>query len=304
MKTEERTIEFIQDSNSPRCDFLIAHDDRAALSCIIGHLARETATTGYLCRLSNIPADSWTANALSCCAREHRMLAGTLPGLRSPVIPIEGGWDAFIETKSLRFKKTVRYCMNKAQRMGKLEYREITNTGEFPGLIDALSDISRRSWKKVRAGDLARSAENKRFFEKLTDAASSRGWLSVWLLSLAEGAKPVAYEYHLRYKDQEYALRADFDMRYAQFSPGSALEAHIIRQVLTNGHIHVYDLCGNDYAYKMRWTDRIRAHATIELYPRTGRAKLLFFIRHRLKPLARRLGVAKLKRILFARKGE
>lgn len=295
--TDTQVIEFMQDSNSPRCDFIVPDGEHAVLSSLIEHLRTKKGTPWEFCRLSNIPEESWTVQALESISRAQKIRIGVLQGLRSPVIKIAGTWDSFVETKSSRFSKTLRYCVNKAKRMGKTEILRITDVRDYPGLIKTLGLISAHSWKKAQAGDLARTPENESFFVTLTNEASKHGWLSVWLMRATELDIPVAYEYHLCYKNEEFALRADFDMQYGEYSPGSALEAHIIRRAFEIKR-KSYDLCGNDYAYKMRWTDQIRAHVTVELYNDTPRAAYLFFMRHHLKPLGRAIGLGRIKRLL------
>ena len=122
---------------------------------------------------------------------------------------------------------------------------------------------------------MSASPERRKFFTKLSEVAGQKGWLRIWLLSLNE--ESVAMEYHLEYKEKTHAMRGDFDEAYSHFSPGSVLEAHIIKKCFDNRLLE-YDFCGLPYGYKVLWTKKLHERYNLLFYNRKLYSKLLYIL--------------------------
>jgi CelD/BcsL family acetyltransferase involved in cellulose biosynthesis len=109
----------------------------------------------------------------------------------------------------------------------------------------------------------------------LSETACKNGWLEIWVLR--SNGKPVAYEYHLRYKDKVHAMRADFDETYRNHHPGSVLDARIV-QALFNDRVREYDLGGSADLYKLNWTSHIRKHRQFMVFQRSCWGALLYLM--------------------------
>jgi CelD/BcsL family acetyltransferase involved in cellulose biosynthesis len=76
-------------------------------------------------------------------------------------------------------------------------------------------------------------------------------WLSVWLLRMDDIA--VAMEYQLMVDGQIHALRADFDDRYKNVSPGTYLNYRLLSSLFAGGFSRYYMGPGKN-PYKSRWS--------------------------------------------------
>jgi CelD/BcsL family acetyltransferase involved in cellulose biosynthesis len=279
-----REIGFLQDDNSPRSDLISLNKE--ALNSIIRFL-KDNNNLWDIVSLKNIPKDSETAKALPEVLKQNKLAFLASKGKFSPYITINSGWQAFISDKSSKFRKVMRNKINRVKRLGEYTITKIENINGNKGVINSICDISEKSWKAECNGDIARSKENKYFFEELSSAAGNKGWLNIWLLNIKDN-HPIAYEYHLKYKNKAYALRADFDETYRDFTPGSVLEYKILEETFNDGVIE-YDFCGNAYGYKMNWADNVREHVTFEIFGSTPTARLLYGLENFALPIARRL---------------
>jgi CelD/BcsL family acetyltransferase involved in cellulose biosynthesis len=126
----------------------------------------------------------------------------------------------------------------------------------------------------------------RKFFELLTDAAGQQGWLLVWLLKIDQIV--VAMEYDLEYKGVVYALRADFDETYGEYSPGAYLEYHVIKYVFEQGYLE-YNTGPGLNAYKLHWTNEFKENVALHLCNHNLRASMIGLFEGRMRPLLTRI---------------
>lgn len=237
--------------------------------------------------LSALPVDSPTVKALET----------TLPGrfrwecgatLRSPHVTIAGTWDAYWTAKSQRFKKTIRSVRNRLGKAGAVsidEYREVSVDSPVFG---ELLDVSRRSWKAGEGVAIATMPGMPAFFAALTERASRRGWLRVWILRL--DGRAVATEYQLEADGRVHALRADFDAGLPEeLSPGSHLSYEILRSLFRRDSVHEYDMGPGENPYKARWASGARETIQLRVFRRGLYGTMLHGLETRAVPALRRL---------------
>ncbi len=259
-----RVLHFMDSEDTPRMDFLCGADISAeeAVDSFVSFL-RQRRDLWDLIILRSIPESSPTCAFLREALERSGLRYAVREGLRSPFIRADGSWEDFLATFSRKFHKTLR---NQLNRMQKAVRYGVSRVETSQGLSDALAqvfDISGRSWKARYKRDLSNVPLARSFFQGLTQAAGRRGWLDLWLLSVED--RPVAFEFQLRYEGRVYALRSDFDKKYADLSPGIILQRDILESVFRRG-LKAYDFCGHEDAYKKRWTAQTQAHRHFYIY--------------------------------------
>jgi CelD/BcsL family acetyltransferase involved in cellulose biosynthesis len=257
--------------------------------------------------MAELPAlrtDSPQFTVLCDLLRARKFIFGIKPGNISPFIDLTRyqGWEGYLASRSKKFRKTLRNCLNRLERDSRLHVDEIGDIRSDPAVMQGVFAISRRSWKGSCHRDMAGGAESQRFYELLSTIASQRGWLRLWLLKV-NGA-PAAYEFALQFKETLFPLRADFDSVYKEFTPGTILHSGAVQDCFTRG-LRELDFCGNDDGYKLRWTELERRHATIVIYNRTPLGILLYcwdycFV-HRIKHFLRRFTILRKLKKFYTR---
>ncbi len=266
-----RKLSFIYNNNSSSADFLISAERENTLQAIIAYL-KDKRNHWDIMELQNIPLESPNYQILIDHLRKEALVFGIKDGLRSPFIPIKPGWQGYFSTRPKKFRKTARNILNRISKFSH-SIEKFTDYRSDNGILDKVFQISGKSWKAGQRG----ATTNQEFFQELNRITREKKWRYIWLLSL-DGA-PVAYEYHLRYKDKVYALKADFNEEYKDCSPGVALELQIMKEYFSDG-LKEYDLCGHDDAYKKNWTELAREHAVFCIYQNNLFGRMLYFLNY------------------------
>ncbi|HWM76383.1 MAG TPA: GNAT family N-acetyltransferase, partial [Methylomirabilota bacterium] len=126
------------------------------------------------------------------------------------------------------------------------------------------------------------------FFSSLTERASRRGWLRVWILRL--DGRAIATEYQLEAEGRVHALRADFDASLPEeLSPGSHLSYEILRTLFGREGVHEYDMGPGENPYKARWASGARETIQLRVFRRGLYGAMLHGLETQAVPALRRL---------------
>ncbi|MDD5775401.1 MAG: GNAT family N-acetyltransferase [Candidatus Omnitrophica bacterium] len=267
-----RKISFIYNNNASRADLIDGGFNREAAEGMAAYL-RQNAHLWDMVELENIWDSSLTCKNLPDAMRHSNIRYSLKDGLHSPYVIVSGDWQSYFASRSKNFHKSYRNIWNRLKSRGDWS---IINEPE----LDGIYNISRKSWKARCRKDIAADAENRDFFEILTDIAEKKGWLHLWILKV-EG-KGIAYEYALEYKNTMYAIKADFDETYRELSPGKMLHAYVMKYCFEHG-LKEIDLCGHDEEYKKKWASGIRNHCHVTMYRPGLYGMILYILDHKIR---------------------
>ncbi len=234
----------------------------------------------------NIPIESQTISALleSLSRKGYRFV--TKEGSNSPFIQIDRSWNDFYGQLSAKFRKVMRNKLNRIKKIGNFSVKKYSSPEEVLKILPVIFEIGTRGWKHKIKNSISSTENNRSFYTKLTEAFGALGWVTIWLLELNDS--PVAFEYHISYKNTVHALIADYDERYRDLAPGSILDYSIMQHIFEKQPC-TYDMgCGNSF-YKMNWTDDTKKHLRILVYSDTTYGKLLRQIESTFMPFAKRI---------------
>lgn len=276
-----RVLSLATNQDAPFGDFILpAIDPEKGLAAVMEHFTQRRGWhlfVGGKIRRSS-PTHAHLSHLL-VGQRHLRQLAA-----RVPVLDLAGGWEAYWTGRSQRFKKTVRNVANRIERLGNATVFDAGRT-DLETCMRVLHTLAGRSWKHGLDVSVTQSRAIATFFEDLTAALLERGLLHLWVLAVDD--EPIAAEYHVRDGDTVYALRGDFDERYRDASPGTHLNAHIVRTYFEDG-VRLYDMGPGESEYKQRWATRIDDLDTFIVFHRTPYARALFTVEHHAVPRLRR----------------
>ena len=227
-------------------------------------------------RLPDVPAGSRTELDVPLAARRVGFGVVEKPGRRSPVLNTAGTLSEFIAGLSANARSNLNRRWRRLAAAGPIQIDTYRGAECLGTPLQIAFEVSSRSWKAEAKMDMGGSEKSRRFFLRLFEATASAGWMSIWVLRLAE--KPIAIQVHGTYQNTTHLLRTDFDKDYAHLAPGHNLLRRII-EVLFDSSVQAFDLGGQDYEYKRRLTDHVREHKTLELYNRTLSSRALYFAR-------------------------
>ena len=178
----------------------------------------------------------------------------------SPYLVPTGSWADYLAGRTSRVRKNLRNIQNRMHKAGQVSLDHICTWDAFQAAKEEIFALARRSWTGT-VGDSMGSPANEPFFETLACQTAARGWLSVWTLHL--DGRMIAAEFHLQGYGKEHALRGHYDPAAADLSPGTYLEAAILRSAFEEGgRVERYDFCGGFEDYKKKWTEAFAPMAT------------------------------------------
>jgi len=278
-------LSFTENDESPHCNFLIdkyAHTD-AIRALLKGITSLEKRWDILLLR--KIPAESFVVDSIKAyCDRQGYPVVVKKSWL-SPVITINEDWGSFYQQKSQRFKKRIRHSRNRIKRQGCITVQELCTPEAVISLMGEVFAVGARSWKGKLGTAIGSSPQRRLFYSDLPNAIGPRGNVSLWCLRL--NSQLIAFEYHVRNRDVVYALRAEFDEAYRDCSPGSVLDFEVVRSLFGN-NTRIYNMCGNPYEHKLRWTSQVEPHLEILVFSRRSYGRFLAFLERSIKPIAKR----------------
>lgn len=280
-------IKLAANDHSPKAEIISDKNDLPGyIETFVGELLNENVFTLYF---EDLLAESESARLILEFLEKNRH--GHLYERRfireSVFVNTEIGWENLRLRLSKKFKKNINNQKNRLAKAGELQFVKFTKPVDLPVAFNCIEKISSKSWQGENGTGLFSREDTKEFYKGLAEFTSRAGWLSIWILYL--NGKPLAYEYHLRAESIEYALKAEYDKEYSDLSPGSVLDAHVVRE-LSEGSAERYDLLGYKEGYKTRWSDTTEKYIRIYVLKRNLIGTVCHFIefplRARLKKYA------------------
>jgi CelD/BcsL family acetyltransferase involved in cellulose biosynthesis len=282
---DARMLSFIENDESPHCNFLIidkyAHAD--AIRVLLKQITSFEKRWDILL-FRKIPAESSVVDSIKACCDRQGYPVAVKKSLHSPVITTDVDWRSFYQQKSQRFKKRIRHSRNRIKRLGRITVQELCRPEAVISLLGEVFAVGTRSWKEKLGTAIGSSPQSRRFYSSLPNTIGPRGNVSLWCLRLNN--QLIAFEYHLRDRDVVYGLRAEFDEAYRDCGPGSVLDFEVVRGLFEN-NTRIYNMCGNPYEHKLRWTAQVEAHVDILVFSRRPYGRFLAFLEKSMKPVAK-----------------
>ena len=200
-------------------------------------------------RLAPLKSDYPFFEEFNTAASHHDLKVLIVPYSVGYKIQTAMGWEAYEKSRSKKFRKSMRSAVNKMRKHGTFKIKAHSSSDCAGQMIGILSTVTKYSWKVGAETDIFNQAY-KGFWEKAFRETLAAGQTTLWVLYDKE--RPVGYEWTLKQGHRIFSLKADYDEKYAQFSPGNLLAWHILKNSFETGASVVdYLMGGGDY--KKRW---------------------------------------------------
>jgi len=279
-------LEMINNPDSPFVDFIVS-DQRGeeVINAFLTFLLVNDKEEWDILNIQRIPEDSDNSAALKAALGQNKIKYFTSYPTLMPYIPIEDSWENFLQSRSRKFRKTRRNINNRFKSLDNVEILCYTNDRDA-NLLDEIIQISKKSWKHSEGIAISSDEKTIGFFESLNHIASSRNCLRVWLVKV--GGKPIAMEYDIECGGNIFALRADFDEDFKEYSPGSFLEYHIIKNAFDK-KLGEYNSGPGVRDYKTHWTDHVKECVNLYICNQNIKGKNIWLLENHIVPFLRKL---------------
>jgi CelD/BcsL family acetyltransferase involved in cellulose biosynthesis len=195
-------------------------------------------------------------------------------------LPLPATFDEYFEARSAKFRNHARRMEKKLRATGAVRVVEITDPTGFEAAFEDLLHVERASWKESRGISIHAGARRQAFYRDWGPAAAAAGRLHVQLLTL--GGEPIAHNIGYVVDGCYYYLKTSYAAARRPLSPATFLRLRLIERLIEQGITQV-DLPGNPYEWERQWTDVMRPQATMTIYPRHIRGRLLGWLDRRMK---------------------
>jgi len=235
--------------------------------------------------IKGVDSGSETGPALTALAPRPRSTRDMRRSV-SPYLELPGSWEAYLTSRSRKFRKNLRRYRRNLGQSGEIEIARMERGADVAGRLREIFAVNERSWTAARGTNLFRSPELRAFFLDVIPDLAEQGWIELQTLRL--DGKAIAYELGFDLGDRVFAYSASYDQAHRQHSPGTVISAAIIERACDQGRVE-YDMLRGDEGYKLHWSNSYRTERQFLIPgPRAGSAlyaTLGPYLKNRLKRL-------------------
>lgn len=271
-----RKISFVGRGNSDRADLIVGKDKGKVVDALMQFFSEDFRNWDVI-HLEQIPEKSDSIGMLRYCARKRGLLFECWEQTVCPYIVLNQELEKMMEKRSGDFRKEIRKSARRLQDMGKISFSRSISHENIDELIKTAAFVDEKS-SKYPEKTLFTNPITREFLKDVAKSFSKRKWLDFATLELNE--VPIAYEYHFRYKEKNFAYTGSYDQTYASFVPGTGIMYRLIQSSIDQG-IKEYDLLQGGHEYKWRWTNLGRKHYQLMIINNTPYARIFHYLKFR-----------------------
>jgi len=285
-----RRLRGISNVFSERYDFILTCRREEACCAIWKFLASRSKEWDIL-ELRQLPSGSHVLQAIPRSANDDRFLVGRWDSSQGPYIPIARTWAEYGKGRSCKFLSNLKRRLKGLRRLGPVTH-EVVQDGE--GLSQAVDDALRLegvAWKQKAGTAIVCHPKREAFYRGLFQSAAQQGSLRLYFLVVND--ERVAVQITLLYRNKLYVLKSGYDPRFATSAPSHLLVWHLLEEAWNLKYDEV-DLLGAVESWKASWTDDVRLHSWLFVFPNRPSCRILHHIKFSLLPRIRSNGAFRL----------
>lgn len=274
-----RWLTFIEHPEAQVADVLYPAKEEGShgLSALLQHLQQECKDWDVLA-LDKLPADSPTIDHLRNALASSGPHWAMQPSHEAYYISLQGTWEDYLISRSPRFRKTLRNIVNRVERVGAtVRVNRYVGAALDSQVLQKLFSVSDSSWKLGDGIAMTSKKQRMRFFEDIVSNPRQQNFIQIWLLEV--DSMPIASETQVIDGPTVYAIRSDYDEKYAEASPGVYLQMEILKQLFA-GPYGGYNFGVGLNSYKARWTEDRLSLLKFKAYNTNLYGRLLRRIHH------------------------
>lgn len=270
-------------ANVHSCRFdLIAEPERPdAVAAIWSHL-RALARSDVLV-IPDVP-EGGRARVLLALAGADGWRVAEWESMRTPYIPLDGGFDAVFGRTDAKFRQNLRRRARKLAARGTVEVQRCAGGPELEAHLEEALALEQAGWKGRGGSAIAQDPAARGFYAEWTRQAALEGSLALYFLRLSGEA--VAFQLGIEEGGVYYLPKTAYGEEHADCSPGQLLLEAVLRDACGRA-LRRFDFLGPPMPWKRDWTDQGRAHHWLWAFAPTPRGALAHALKFRAGPWAK-----------------
>jgi CelD/BcsL family acetyltransferase involved in cellulose biosynthesis len=213
--------------------------------------------------------------------------------LHSPYLELTSDWAEYEAGLPSALKSEVRRRRRRLAERGELAFDVTNGEGDLETLLDEGFAVEGSGWKHDQRTAIESSPRTSRFYRRLAHAAARRGSLRLAFLRL--NGRCAAFALGLEEDNVYYMLKSGYDPALRQLGPGIVLRYELVSRAFAKG-LTRYEFLGADEPWKRVFAQGTRERVELRAFPRSTRGFFEWSAAGHARPLARRLGLGRLRR--------
>lgn len=183
------------------------------------------------------------------------------------------GYENYLAERSKKFRQNVRTANNRCKKYGTISYKVIDDKNIA---FKMAKEIAIESWQyKQGSSHFSEIDFKKSFMENLLNIGSISTYYFAFIFI---DRTPMAYLFGVIKNDVFYVVDVSFKDTYSRFSPGMLLYCWVIKNLMSEKQLSVFDL-GGEGEYKKVYSNMIKDEQKIILYNNNLYASIIHFVR-------------------------
>lgn len=276
-----RWLEFIHNTHSPRCDFIVTRN-RAEVYRAIWKELEEQRPLWDVMRLCQLAETSPTLKELPAIAAAGGDRLGLWPSAKSPYLRLAGTWESYFQSLPRKHRSNIRNRFKRLEQVGAIRFEQVTDPDRARDALEEGLRLEAAGWKGKTGTAIQCRPDVHLFYTRFARRAAERGWLRLHFLSV--GGKRIAFDYSLCYRNKLFLLKPAYDPEFAAYSPYNLLCDMVLQDAFARG-IEAQDFLGIEDEWKLNWTREAVQHHWLYAFPPAFRGRLLHSAKFRVIPM-------------------
>jgi hypothetical protein len=269
------------------------HSCRFDLVCEAGRVDAVEALWSHLkstrafdvLEIPDVPSDG-DARALLPLAQADGFRVTTWESMRTPYVPLAGGFEAVWSKLDARFRQNLRRRRRKLEQRGKVETERVKGGPHLERYLEEGFALEDAGWKGRSGTAIARDPVLRGYYAEWARLAALRGELSLFFLRLS--GRAIGFQYGLASGDTYYLPKTAYDEGERDCSPGQLLMEEVLRDCCERG-LKELDFLGPSMPWKQDWTDASRPHHWLYVFGRGAKGAALCELKRSWVPAAKEM---------------
>lgn len=216
--------------------------------------------------ISHVPDTHASVPALGRASREARRVTWWEPGQTSPVVDLEGDFDAYLARLGRHTRRELGRLRRKLEvEHGTVSVESFAVPTKLGAELQAALELEASGWKGRRGTAILSRPDTTAFYRRFAAAFARRDELR--LSTLAARGRLIAFDLCLVTGGRAWTLKGAYDEEFRRYAPGLLLLIAEIEAAYARG-LAAVELLGGADDYKLKFATSFRPHVTLHSHRR------------------------------------
>jgi CelD/BcsL family acetyltransferase involved in cellulose biosynthesis len=252
-------------------DLLLADRSAATVDALLDAL-QDLGVRWDCLRMSKLLEGNSLVQRLESRARARGWIGRSGFDRATHYLPLPSTFEEYFAARSAKFRNHARRAERKLHRAGRVRVVEVTDADGFRTVFHQLLQVEQASWKEPLGTSIHALSRQTAFYREWGEAAARAGRLHVQLLTL--DGTPIAHNLGCLFNGTYSYLKTSYAAAHRPLSPATYLRLRLIESLIAAG-VSTLDFPGKPFDWERQWTDAVRWHVVLSIYPPTLRGRAL-----------------------------